>query len=122
MDIKLFDSELKVMEVLWQHGEMPAKQISQILNAEIGWNKNTTYTIIKRCIEKEAILRVDPNFVCRPLIKKEEVQEFETDSLIDKMFSGSVDLLFASLIGRKKLSDNAVEKLKSIIDEAGSDE
>ena len=122
MNIKLFDSELKVMEVLWQKGELPAKQISQILNAEIGWNKNTTYTIIKRCIEKDAIQRVDPDFVCRPLVNKAQVQEYETDSLINKMFGGSADLLFASLIGRKKLSSTEVEKLKSIIDEAGSDD
>ena len=26
MDIKLFDSELKVMEVLWKEGDLPAGQ------------------------------------------------------------------------------------------------
>lgn len=109
------------MEVLWQKGELPAKKISQILNAEIGWNKNTTYTIIKRCIEKGAVQRADPGFICCPLINKEQVQEYETDSLINKMFGGSADLLFASLLGRKKLSGTEVEKLKNIINETGSE-
>ena len=31
MAIKLFDSELKVMSVLWNEGDMTAKQISDIL-------------------------------------------------------------------------------------------
>ena len=42
MNIKLFDSELKVMEVLWREGELPASQIVKILKDETGWNRNTT--------------------------------------------------------------------------------
>ncbi len=57
MAIKLFDSELKVMGVLWKEGDTTAKQISDILKAEIGWNMNTTYTVIKKCIAKGAIER-----------------------------------------------------------------
>ena len=48
MDNKLFDSELKVMDVLWREGDSTAKHIAVILGEEIGWNKNTTYTLIKR--------------------------------------------------------------------------
>lgn len=44
MDIKLFDSELKVMCVLWNEGDTTAKHISDVLKKEIGWNMNTTYT------------------------------------------------------------------------------
>ena len=32
MDIKLFDSELKVMSVLWRDGDVPAKHIARLLN------------------------------------------------------------------------------------------
>lgn len=52
MAIKLFDSELKVMDVLWKEGDKTAKQISDILKEEIGWNMNTTYTVIKKCMAK----------------------------------------------------------------------
>ena len=51
MDIKLFDSELKVMSVLWRDGDVPAKYIAKLLTEELGWNVNTTYTLIKRCIK-----------------------------------------------------------------------
>ena len=47
-NIKLFDSELKVMDVLWKDGDVPAKYVADTLNREVGWNKNTTYTLIKR--------------------------------------------------------------------------
>ena len=55
--MKLFDSEWKVMEVLWQENDRTAKEISLRLADSIGWNKNTTYTVIKKCIEKGAIER-----------------------------------------------------------------
>ena len=115
--IKLFDSELKVMSVLWNEGDVPAKHIADMLNRELGWNKNTTYTLIKRCMKKGAIERSEPNFVCHALIPKEDVQEAETKELIDKIYDGSVDKLFAALIGRKKLSAEQIEKLKQIVRE-----
>ena len=115
MAIKLFDSELKVMDVLWKEGDKTAKQISDILKAEIGWNMNTTYTVIKKCIAKGAIERREPNFLCRALIGKEAVQEAETDELIGKLFDGSADKLFAALLGRKKLSEEQIAKLRQIV-------
>lgn len=115
MNIKLFDSELKVMDTIWQEGDVTAKHIADVLNAEVGWNKNTTYTLIKRCINKGAIERKEPNFICHALIPKEKVQEAETDELIDKVYDGSVDKLFAALLGRKKLSEQQIENLKDII-------
>ncbi len=115
MAIKLFDSELKVMGVLWKEGEKTAKEISDILKSEIGWNMNTTYTVIKKCIAKGAIERREPNFLCRALIQKEAVQETETDELIGKLYDGSADKLFAALLGRKKLTAEQIAKLKQIV-------
>lgn len=115
MDIKLFDSELKVMDVLWREGDSTAKNISNVLKEEVGWNMNTTYTLIKRCIKKGAIERSEPNFMCHALIPKEEVQEAETNELINKIYDGSADKLFAALLGRKKLSPEQISQLKQIV-------
>ncbi|MBO5486241.1 MAG: BlaI/MecI/CopY family transcriptional regulator [Eubacterium sp.] len=115
--MKLFDSERKVMEVLWQKGELPAGQIVRILKDEIGWNRNTTYTVIKKCVEKGAVKREDPGFICSALISKQEIQEYETEELIDKMFDGSKEKFFAAFLDGKKLSKQEIEKLKKMIDE-----
>ena len=115
MAVKLFDSELKVMEVLWKEGDIPAKQIAKQPTGRLGWNVNTTYTLIKRCIKKGAIERSESGFMCRALIPKESVQEAETNELINKVYDGSADKLFAALLGRKKLSAEQIEKLKQIV-------
>lgn len=115
MQSKLFDSELKVMGVLWREGDCTAKHISDVLKQEVGWNMNTTYTLIKRCIGKGDIQRSEPNFLCHALIQKEEVQQLQTDELIDRIYDGSTDKLFAALLGRKKLSAQQIEQLRSIV-------
>ena len=115
--MKLFDSELKVMDVLWREGDLPAKAIARTLTEEIGWNVNTTYTLIKRCIAKEAIERSEPGFMCHALVSREQVQQEETQELIDKVFDGSADKLFASLLGGRRISREQLEQLRSMIDE-----
>ena len=117
MKMKLQDSEIKVMDILWREGDCTAKHISDVLKKETGWNMNTTYTLIKRCIDKGAILRTEPNFVCHALIPKEDVQKAETDALINKIFDGSADKLFSSLLDRKQLSKEQIDKLRKIVGE-----
>lgn len=116
--MKLFDSELKVMEVLWKKGSLPAREIVDILTERIGWNKNTTYTVIKKCIEKEAIERVEPNFICKALVSQDEVQQSETEQLIDKMFGGSSELFFSSFLKNQGMSEEDAERLAKLIKEA----
>jgi len=115
MAIKLFDSELKVMEILWREGETTAKRLAEILASEISWSKTTTYTIIKKCIEKGALERKEPNFICRPLITIEEAREHETTELINKMYDGAADQLVASLLQGKLLSKAEIERLKQTV-------
>ena len=115
MAIKLFDSELKVMDILWRKGDQTAKQIADLLREETGWNVKTTYTVIKKCVAKGAIQRTEPNFLCHPLLPKTEVQKAETDELIGKLFDGSADKLFSALLGRKKLTAEQLTALKEIV-------
>lgn len=114
-EIKLYDSELKVMDILWEHGEITAKKIAEILTKQAGWSKTTTYTVLKKCVDKGAVKRIEPNFICRPLITREQTREYETTELINKMYGGSADRLVASILGRKNLTSDEIERLKKIV-------
>lgn len=116
--MKLFDSELKVMKVLWERGDVTAKEISNILAETVGWNMNTTYTVIKKCAAKGAIQRREPGFLCHALISREEVRAAEAGELVDKLFDGEPELLFASLLGGgRPLTKEQLARLRDWIDE-----
>lgn len=116
--MKLFDSELKVMEVLWTQGQKSAREIVDVLSNSIGWNKNTTYTVIKKCIEKGAVAREEPGFLCKALVTREEVEQSETEQLIDKMYGGSSELFFSSFLKNRGISEEEAARLAKLIKEA----
>ena len=89
-EIRLHDGELNVMELLWSNKELAARDISKIIKEYIGWEKNTTYTVIKRLIDKGAVVREDPGFICKANITKKKIQETETNILLDKFYGGSL--------------------------------
>lgn len=115
MEMKLFDSELKVMEALWKEGDLTAGQLAKMLNKQIGWNRNTTYTVIKKLIEKGALERYEPSFTCRTIISKEEVQQQEANELIGKLFDGSADAFLSAFLSDKQLSEDEINRLKQIV-------
>ena len=116
MQEKLFDSEAKVMEILWEKGALSAKEISLIAADTIGWNKNTTYTVIKKLEAKGFIRRDEPGFIFTPLVSKEEKQKSEASSLLNKFFGGSKKALFSALLEDEKLTDKEIKELKDLID------
>jgi len=117
MEIKVFDSELKVMEALWKEGDLTAGQLAKILKAQTGWNRNTTYTVIKKLIDKGAVERYGENFSCRAAITKEQVRQFEARELADKLFDGKAELLLSAFLGGNRLPDDEIRRLKTLVDE-----
>ena len=121
MEKKLFDSERKVMEVLWKRGDLTAGQIAAILKEETGWNRNTTYTVIKKCIEKGAIQRTDPKFLCHALISRRQVQEYETEELIGRVFDGSRSEFLSAFFGGKGITKAQADQMRRLIDRLEAD-
>jgi len=113
--MKLFDSELKILDILWQYGDTTAKKIAEILAEQTGWSKTTTYTVIKKCIDKGAVSRQEPYFVCHAMVSREQAREEETTELINKMYGGMSDQLVAAILGSRKLSTAEIKKLKTFV-------
>lgn len=116
MKEKLFDSEAKVMKIIWEKSPISAKEISLIAADTIGWNKNTTYTVIKKLESKGLIQREDPGFICTPLISQSQMQRAEATSLVKKVFEGSRKALFSALLEDEPLSEEEINELRKLID------
>lgn len=114
--MKLFDSEIKLMEILWEKGALNAKLLSGIAAEEIGWNKNTTYTVLKKLVEKGYVRRDEPGFVCTPLISRADAQREETKSLLDKLFGGSRQALFSALLEDESLTAEELAQLRRMVE------
>ena len=116
MERKIFDSELKVMELIWENEPVSAKELSVIAKEKTGWNKNTTYTVITKLEAKGFIKRTDPGFICTSLVSRDEVRKEETKGLVDKLFGGSKKALFSALLEDETLTKDDIEELRQMID------
>ena len=112
--IRLHEGELNVMELLWSNKALAAKDIAKIIKEYIGWEKNTTYTVIKRLIDKGAIEREDPGFICRAIISKSTIQEIVTKALLDKIYNGSLSNFIATYLVNQEFSSSDIAELKKI--------
>lgn len=116
MKERLYDSEAKVMEIIWANSPISAKEISVIAAETIGWNKNTTYTVIKRLEAKGFIQRQDPGFICTPLVHQNQMQKLEAASLVKRVFGGSRKALFSALLDDEPLTEDEINELRRLID------
>lgn len=112
----MYDSEAKVMEILWANGSMCAKDISLKAAESIGWNKNTTYTVIKKLEAKGFIRRDEPGFMCTALISRGEIQKAEAQSLLTRVFRGSRRALFSALLEDERLTRSEIDELRKLIE------
>lgn len=115
-EIKLPDSELKVMDVIWEKGEASAKETAQCMGERYGWKKNTTYTVLKNLHEKGILERIEPGFLCRPLVGREQVGRTEVKNLLNRFYQGSPAALFASFLEQKTISREELDEIKDMID------
>lgn len=116
MENRLFDGELKLMELVWETEPVSAKQLGLTAAERFGWNKNTTYTVLKKLVEKKALRRNEPGFMCSSLVGRDDVRRAETARFIQKLYGGSRKSLFSSLLNDEPLSEKELDELRRMIE------
>ena len=124
MEQKIFDSELRILEILWAGGDLPAKDVAAAAAEQVGWSKTTTYTVLKKCVDKGLVRRMDPGFLCRAQVSREDVRRQETRQLIDPALhsgeaeqGGQADRLVACLLDGKALDRGEIDRLRQMVEE-----
>ena len=113
-ELRLHEGELNIMELLWSNKELAAKDISKIIKEYIGWEKNTTYTVIKRLIDKGAVQRTDPGFICSALVSQRSVREIETKRLLDQFYNGSLQTFISEYLKNQRLPAGDIAELQKL--------
>ena len=121
---KITDSEVEVMHVLWEAGrELPIVDIRKTLEQTSNWETSTIKTLLRRLCEKGVVLATKRDvFYYKPLVSEDEYNEYTTQNLIDRLFSGSAKNLVASLLGSKKLDDSDIKELRTLFKVGEQDE
>lgn len=116
---KIFDSEYRFCLILWGHEPVNSTRLVELCRQQLGWSKATTYTVIRRLAER-GVLK-NENATVTSLISKEQAQQAELDSMVEKTFEGSMPAFIAAFSRSKRLTRQEVEQLRSLIDSYGEE-
>ena len=112
----LYNTELNILEVLWEFGDLSAGQMTKIMEERVGWKRQTTYTIIKQCIDKGLVERIEPNYICRAKVTREEIQKNEISILMENLFDNSPRSFLYAFTNCGKLSEQNIAELHDMIE------
>ena len=121
---KISEAELEVMKILWREANpAPFGYIRAELNTKMGWEKSTIATLLRRLQDKGAVSAQKQRIrLYFPNITSEEYVQAEEQSMIDKLYGGSVKNLVAALCSRGKLTKADIDDLKEFFQVGGENE
>lgn len=111
---KIFESEYRFLSILWEVEPIESPKLVQLCNEQLGWKKSTTYTVIKKLMEKGFVK--SKKTVVEALIKKEDADKWASEELLERTSKGNIPAFFAAFLKDRKLSKSDVEKMKDLIE------
>lgn len=108
------------MEKLWEDSPKTIMQLYHALKEKPGWSKSTVNTLLGRMVKKQILYYEEGEKAKQyfPNVSREDCAAAETESLLDRVYKGSVSMMLSTLIRNKNLSDNDIKELYEILEEA----
>ncbi len=111
---KIPEGEYRFCRIMWEHEPVSAIELVKLCDAQLGWKRTTTYTVIKRLGER-GILKME-NGVVTALVSQEEAEASEIEDLVDKKFGGSLPAFVAAFTKHQNLSEKDLDEVQQMID------
>ncbi len=117
--INLSDGEWKLMAKLWEDSPRTITQLTAALKGETGWEKHTVITMLSRLEAKGAVTHdgATPKGYT-PLISRRAAQRRETESFLDKVYSGRLGAMMSAMVDAHALTAQDVAELSAILERA----
>ncbi|MFA7227459.1 MAG: BlaI/MecI/CopY family transcriptional regulator [Melioribacteraceae bacterium] len=117
--LKPTDSELEILQILWESGASTVKKVNEKLNEKKESGYTTTLKMLQIMFEKNLVER-DENersHVYRAAIDQDEIQKVLLDKLLETAFSGSAANLVMQALGNSKPSKDELKKIKELLNQ-----
>lgn len=125
-EIELTQAEWSVMECLWGDAPLTGRELTERMAAKCGWSRSTTLTLLGRLEAKGAVSGDGGTGrkVYRPLLRREDIAQRETESFLGRVYRGSLSLMVSAFTKKQSLSQREIDELYDILKglEAKSDD
>ena len=124
MQGKPSDSELEILQVLWQEGPLTVREVNNLLNQHRRVGYTTTLKIMQIMSEKKLLTRDtgQRSHIYAPTLQSEEVQTNIVDHVIKTAFRGNASNLVLQALGRHRATAEEIDEIKAMIDKIEKDQ
>lgn len=115
--INLTTAEWNIMECLWENSPLTGRQMTDLLEERMGWNRSTTLTLLRRLEEKGALKSDDKGRkkVFLPIITREDAALQETEDFLERVYNGSVSMMLSAMTKKQALSKAEIDELYAML-------
>lgn len=119
--VQLSPGEWKLMEQLWAESPQTITRLTAALQPATGWGKHTVITMLNRLEAKGAVAHAEggPAKQFSPRIPRAEAALQETETLLQKVYGGSLGLLVNAFVEQKGITEAERAELLRILEKAG---
>ena len=116
-ELDLTPAEWKVMECLWARSPLTGREVSEALASSAGWTRSTALTMLRRMTEKGLIACSDEKGVREyaPLLVRSDAAQRETESFLDRVYSGSVSMMVSAMTQKRALPQSEIDELYALL-------
>lgn len=118
--VSLSPAEWQIMEHLWEQNPRTLMELVRLLAPETGWSKSTIVTMITRLEAKGALTYTEGGRarLYSPTITREQAAVKETETLLHRLYRGSVAMMVNTIADGRGLSNEDIDELYAILQRA----
>jgi predicted transcriptional regulator len=116
-NIKPTESELEILQVLWQKGHCTVRDVHETLDKkDAGYT--TTLKLMQIMHEKGLVERdtTAKTHIYKALLNQEKTQQQLVNKMIDNVFNGSAARLVMQALGNQSASKEEIDLIKEYLD------
>ena len=105
--------ESKFADIVWANAPISTGNLIKLCEQELGWKRTTTYTVLKKFIERGIFDNQNSTVVA--LISRGDFYAKQSELYVERSFGGSLPGFIAAFTSKKKLSDKEIQEIETII-------
>jgi len=112
------ESELEVLQILWEKGPSSVRTVNEILNKKREVGYTTTLKIMQIMSEKGLCKRNTESrtHIYIPVIQEDETKSSLVDSFVNSLFKGSKTKLVLQALGNSKATPEELAEIRTLIE------
>lgn len=113
------ESELEILQILWQKGDCTVREVHEILEKIKNAGYTTTLKLMQIMHEKGLVARdtTSKTHIYRALINQQKTQQQLVNKMIDNVFNGSAARLVMQALGNHSASKEEIDSIKDYLDQ-----